>query len=88
MGLILLVVWWLFGVLGGLLLWRNWKLEFPDEVGRCPTRKGALGIAVYGVLGPIGLGAGLVVTFIYWLDHGFKSHRFNRINNWLNKPIC
>lgn len=79
---LLIAIWWLVGVGGGLLLWFDWKRSFPKEVGRCPTRAGALAIAVGGLTGPFILIVGLIVTFIDWVEGK------NWKDSWWKKPIC
>lgn len=84
-----LFIWWALGALGGFVVWKTFKREFPEDFGRCPTRKGAIGITLYGVTGAIGLVAALIVYFAIWMIDGPKRKKPpSRISEWLNKPIC
>lgn len=85
--LFLIISWWLAGLVGGFLLWRDWKLNFPRGFGRCPSRKGALAIALVGTLGPIILLTGGAVALIWWLDNRPKSPP-SKWSAWWNEPIC
>lgn len=83
MNYFLLMLWWASGVLGGYLMWLDWKYKFPEDVGRCPTRAGALAIFFAGALGALILLSALFIRFADYFDE-----REQNPDSWWRKPIC
>mgnify|MGYP001586029636 CR=1 FL=1 len=77
------LAWWTCGMGGGILLWQSWKISFPDKVGSCPTRGGALLIFLTGVGGVLALCMGLIVFLIC-----FFEGRASNPDSWWRRPIC
>ena len=71
----ILIGWWICGVVGGLLLWRDWRNECC-ATRRCPTPYELVLIVVGGIGGPPMLVSGLF----------FVAYRSP--HDWWNTPIC
>lgn len=86
MNLLYFIIWYLFGLVGCIIICLAIKLEnkyiFNEDIEWCPAPLDILGAAVCSFIGPILFLASLIIALILWLG------RINDSDSWWITPVC
>lgn len=77
-------LWILSGIVGGIILWVQHKINFGRHEPFCPTPRAIMLIVIGSVGGPIVLAAALFVIGLHFCE--FLSENLG--DSWFTRPIC